>query len=86
MIPSLWWLKYLETDFIVLTEQPDSTHGSWPILNQPERSHFLTAYNREKKYKRKLYTMKPLNADLPQGKLVMLEHYEVQKLHKHIIF
>lgn len=30
--------------------------------------------------------MKPLNADLPQGKLVMLEHYEVQKLHKHIIF
>ena len=30
--------------------------------------------------------MKPLNVDLPQGKMVMLEHYEEQKLHKHIIF
>ena len=51
-----------------------------------ESSHFLTAYKGEKKYKRKLHTMKPLNVDLPQGKMVMLEHYEEQKLHKHIIF
>ena len=86
VIPRLWWLKYPEKDFIVSVKQSDSTYGSWPILKQPESSHFLTASKGEKKYKRKSHTMKPLNVDLPQGKMVMLEHYEEQKLHKHIIF
>ena len=53
VIPRLWWLKYPEKDFIVSVKQSDSTYGSWPILKQPESSHFLTAYEGEKKYKRK---------------------------------
>lgn len=55
MILRLLWLKYPETDLIVLMKQSDSTYGRWPIQNQPESSHFLTAYNREKVRKEVIY-------------------------------